>query len=85
MVPAVPGGTTALIDPDDVTVNAALTPPKLTLVAPAKLDPERVTVFPPGGGPLAGDTPVTTGQTTGSATNPANAVALPDPQPVAGS
>ena len=54
-VPAVPGGlVTVICVPESAAIFAA-TPPKVTLVAPARLAPEIVTVVPPWVLPLDGE------------------------------
>ena len=63
-VPDVRVGVTAVIEVADTTVNAALTPPNFTAVAPVKTVPVIVTVVPPAAGPLVGLTAVTVGGPT---------------------
>ncbi len=54
-----PAGTVAVIEPPDAIVNCALTPLKLTAVAPVKFTPDIVTLLP--SAPLAGENPVIVG------------------------
>src|ERR1700712_1099364 len=56
-----PGATTvSRVSLKRITVLPGL-PPKLTSVTPVKPLPVTVTTVPPAGGPLTGETPVTTG------------------------
>ena len=56
-----PAGTVAWIAVSEVTAKVALTPLKVTDVAPLKFVPLMVTVVPPPTGPPAGERPVTVG------------------------
>jgi hypothetical protein len=60
--PFAPGGDTAWIELDDVTVKlSAFAAPNLTAVVPAKEVPVMVTAVPPAEAPRFGDTLVTVG------------------------
>ena len=50
----VPAGDVAVICVSELTVRVAAVAPKLTAVAPVKLDPLIMTLVPPAAGPLAG-------------------------------
>ena len=56
-----PGGLVTVICVLESAVIVPAAPPKLTLVAPARLVPVIVTAVPPAVVPLDGDTPVTAG------------------------
>ena len=56
-----PGGLVTVICVPESAVIVPAAPPKLTLVAPARLVPVIVTAVPPAVVPLDGDTPVTAG------------------------
>src|SRR5271166_1057540 len=60
-VPGVSGGELAVISVDETTENELGTPPKETVLAPARSVPVIVTEVPPVTGPAFGLTPVTTG------------------------
>ena len=60
--PAGPAGATAVICVGETTVKeVAGVVPKVTAVAPVRLTPVRVTVFPPEMGPWLGTTPLRAG------------------------
>ena len=59
-VPALAGLATVICVPESA-VTFAVARPKLTRVAPERPVPVMVTLVPPAGDPLAGDTPVTAG------------------------
>jgi hypothetical protein len=95
-VPAVPAGVVQVMVVASTTVTSvAAVPPMLTLVAPVRLVPVRVTRVAPVVGPRTGETPVTVGAATTVATGtalplltvlvvttPFNAPALKVPSPV---
>ena len=57
-----PAGDVAVIEVALLTVNdVALVPPNRTAVAPVKLVPVIVTLVPPAGAPLVGESDVTVG------------------------
>ena len=59
-VPAVPGGSTALIEPAVITLKlVAGVEPKSTAVAPVKFVPPMITDSPPAKGPALGSTTLT--------------------------
>ena len=60
-VPALPGGLVTVICVPESPAIFAVTPPKVTLVAPARLAPEIVTVVPPWVLPLDGEIAVIVG------------------------
>ena len=63
--PAAPAGTVAVIVVAFTTEkDVAAVPPKVTLVAPVKVVPVMVTLFPPAVGPELGLTEVTVGPGT---------------------